>query len=103
MKDIISADAPEEIYISPVACQGIIRRAEAKNSKINSRLKEVLQSISSTMSMEEIEALSLRQPRGADSGMAKSTQLNKMAFLHKKQHTQCVVFCAKMPLHLKGV
>ena len=68
MKDIISADAPEEIYISPVACQGIIRRAEAKNSKINSRLKEVLQ------------ALSLRQPRGADSGMAKSTQLNKMAF-----------------------
>jgi cytosine-specific methyltransferase len=80
MKDIISADAPEEIYISPVACQGIIRRAEAKNSKINSRLKEVLQSISSTMSMEEIEALSLRQPRGADSGMAKSTQLNKMAF-----------------------
>lgn len=79
MKDIVSADAPEEIYISPVACQGIIRRAELRNSKINLRLKEVLQSISSTMSIEEIEKRSLRQPRGANSGMAKLTRLNKMA------------------------
>lgn len=79
MKDIVSADAPEEIYISPVACQGIIRRAESRNSKINLRLKEVLQSISSTMSIEEIEKRSLRQPRGANSGMAKLMRLNKMA------------------------
>lgn len=78
MKDIVSGDAPEDIYISPVACQGIIRRAESKNSKINARLKEVLKSISSTMSIEEIEKRSLRQPRGANSGMAKLTRLNKL-------------------------
>lgn len=79
MKDIISSDAPEEIYISPVACQGIIRRADSRNSKLNERLREVLSEISSTMSMEEIEKRSRRQPRGSESGMAKLTRINKMA------------------------
>ncbi|WP_051192473.1 DNA cytosine methyltransferase [Butyrivibrio sp. VCB2001] len=79
MKDIISPDAPEENYISPVACQGIIRRADSRNAKLNERLREVLKSISSTMSIEEIEKRSLRQPRGENSGMAKLTRIHKMA------------------------
>jgi DNA (cytosine-5)-methyltransferase 1 len=79
MKDIISPDAPEENYISPVACQGIIRRADSRNAKLNERLREVLKTISSTMSIEEIEKRSLRQPRGENSGMAKLTRIHKMA------------------------
>ncbi len=77
MKDIVSADAPEDIYISPVACQGILRRADTNNGKLNSRLKEVLSRIASTMSIEEIEKRSRRQPRGAESGMAKLAQKNR--------------------------
>lgn len=55
MKNIVSADAPEEIYISPVGCYGIVRRKQERNLKINERLEEVLLSISSQMSAEEIE------------------------------------------------
>lgn len=64
MKNIVSADAPEEIYISPVGCFGIIRRKQERNLKINSRLEEVLLSISSQMSAEEIEKRSRVQKRG---------------------------------------
>lgn len=78
MEDIISADAPEEIYISPVACHGILRRADSRNSKLNARLREILVNISSTMSMEEIERRSRKQPRGSESGMARRTRINKM-------------------------
>lgn len=34
MKDIVSADAPEDIYISPVGCFGINRIKEERNLKI---------------------------------------------------------------------
>ena len=65
MEDIVSPDAPEKIYLSPVGCYGIIRRADERNAKINSRLREVLLSISSEMDVDEIEKRSRIQKRGA--------------------------------------
>lgn len=64
MRDIVSPDAPEDIYISPVGCFGIIRRKRERNLKINSRLEEVLLNISAQMSSEEIEKRSRIQKRG---------------------------------------
>lgn len=64
MKEIVSADAPEDIYISPVGCYGIVRRKMERNLKINPRLEEVLLSISSEMTPEEIEKRSRIQQRG---------------------------------------
>lgn len=64
MSAIVSADAPKDIYISPVGCFGIIRRKQERNLKINIRLEEVLLLISSQMSAEEIEKRSRIQKRG---------------------------------------
>ena len=64
MSTIVSSDAPEDIYISPVGCYGIVRRKRERNIRINSRLEEVLLSISSQMSTEEIEKRSRKQRRG---------------------------------------
>lgn len=64
MKDIVSADASEDIYISPVGCYGIVRRKIERNTKINVRLEQVLLAISSQMSAEEIEKRSRVQQRG---------------------------------------
>lgn len=61
---IVSPDAPEDIYLSPVGCYGIIRRKQERNLNINPRLEEVLMSISSQMSAEEIEKKSHTQKRG---------------------------------------
>lgn len=64
LDSLVSADATEDIYISPVGCYGIIRRKQERNIKINTRLEEVLLSISSEMSAEEIERKSRIQKRG---------------------------------------
>jgi DNA (cytosine-5)-methyltransferase 1 len=64
MRDIVSADAPEDIYISPVGCYGIVRRKQERNLNINPRLEEVLLAISSQMTPEEIEKRSRVQKRG---------------------------------------
>ncbi len=64
MKDIVSVDAPDAIYISPVGCYGIIRRKMERNLKINPRLEKILLSISSEMPPEEIEKKSRKQKRG---------------------------------------
>ena len=64
MKDIVSPDASDDIYISPVGCYGIVRRKMERNLKINPRLEEVLLSISSEMAPEEIEKRSRIQHRG---------------------------------------
>ncbi len=64
MSAIVSPDASEDIYISPVGCYGIVRRKQERNLKINSRLEEVLLSISSQMPLEEIERRSRAQKRG---------------------------------------
>lgn len=70
MKDIVSKDSPETIYISPVGCYGIIRRKQERNLSINPRLEEVLLGISSTMSAEDIERRSRVQKRGRFSNAA---------------------------------
>lgn len=64
MKDIVSPNAPKDIYISPVGCFGIIRRKRERNLKINPRLEDVLLDISSNLSIEEIEKKSRVQKRG---------------------------------------
>ena len=64
MKDIVSPDAPEDIYISPTGCFGIVRRSQERKNSINERLKEVLLKISSKWSYEDIEERSRVQKRG---------------------------------------
>lgn len=64
LDSIVSPDAPEDIYISPVGCFGIVRRKNERNLKINPRLEQVLLAISSKMSPEEIEKRSRVQHRG---------------------------------------
>ena len=65
--DIIDTDAEERVFISPVGCQGILRRAEERGVKMNARLKDVMESIASQLSADEIERISRIQPRGAHS------------------------------------
>lgn len=83
MEHIVSPEAPEKIYISPVGCYGIVRRAEERNAKINPRLKEVLLSISSEMDQEEIEKKSRVQKRGSYSQKVSE---------NKKSSNQTVLF-----------
>lgn len=64
MSAIVSADVPKDIYISPVGCFGIVRRKQERNLKINPRLEEILLSIASQMTPEEIEKRSCVQKRG---------------------------------------
>lgn len=70
LKDIVSAEAPQDIYISPVGCQGILRRKNERKISINRRLEKILTEVSSLMSLEEIERKSLVQKRGLYSKMA---------------------------------
>lgn len=74
--DIVSEDAEEELYISPVGCFGMVRRKRERNARMNLRLEEVLLKISSEMSPEEIEKRSLIQKRGkySDTPVEKSPQ-----------------------------
>jgi DNA (cytosine-5)-methyltransferase 1 len=64
LKEIVSPDAHESIYITPVGCYGIIRRKQERNLSINSRLEQVLLSISAEMDSKEIEKRSRLQKRG---------------------------------------
>ncbi|MFZ3371662.1 MAG: DNA cytosine methyltransferase, partial [Desulfitobacteriaceae bacterium] len=64
MRDVVCAEAPEDIYISPVGCYGIVRRKQERSLSINARLEEVLLSIASQMSAEEIDKRSRVQKRG---------------------------------------
>lgn len=75
MKDIVSNDAPNDIYISPVGCYGIVRRKEERNLTINSRLEKVLLKISSEMSADEIEKRSRIQHRGRFSNQNENTDI----------------------------
>lgn len=64
LPNIISSDAPERIYISPVGCSGILRRKNERGISINQRLEEIMLQISSQMPTDEIERRSRVQPRG---------------------------------------
>jgi cytosine-specific methyltransferase len=63
--DIVDTEAPSNIFLSPVACAGILRRKQERNLRMNSRLEILMQKISNTMSEDEIEKKSRVQKRGA--------------------------------------
>lgn len=62
--DIIQTDVPENFYISPAGCAGILRRKNERHLNINKRLEQVLSHVSSQWSEEEILKKSLIQKRG---------------------------------------
>jgi len=62
--DIIQTDVPENFYISPAGCAGILRRKNERNLNINKRLEQVLSQVSSQWTEEEILKKSLIQKRG---------------------------------------
>lgn len=64
MYDIVSSDAPKNLYLSPTACAGIVRRKTERDLKMNPRLEEVLSRTASEISAEEIEKRSRVQKRG---------------------------------------
>lgn len=64
LKDIISSEASENIFISPVGCAGILRRRKERKLSINTELEKALIYASSVMSNEEIEKKSRVQKRG---------------------------------------
>ncbi len=64
LPEIISPDAPEEIYISPVGCSGIVRRKNECNASINPRLEKIMNETAGQMPADEIERKSRIQPRG---------------------------------------
>ncbi|MBO7286891.1 MAG: DNA cytosine methyltransferase [Bacteroidales bacterium] len=43
MLDIVDEKADDKLYLSPLACHGILRRKKERNVKINQRLSELLQ------------------------------------------------------------
>ncbi|MBP5351705.1 MAG: DNA cytosine methyltransferase [Fibrobacterales bacterium] len=65
--DIIDTDASEKVFISPVGCKGILRRAQERRMNICPRLAEVMKDIAAQLPEEEIERISRIQPRGAHS------------------------------------
>lgn len=65
IKDVIDTNASEKVFISPVGCKGILRRAEERKMKMNPRLEEIMRDIASQLPDEEIERISRIQPRGA--------------------------------------
>ena len=70
MKKIIDLNPPEKFFISPVGCQGILRRKNERNKKINHRLEYYLNLVSSQMPAEKIEKISRIQKRGRFSSSA---------------------------------
>ncbi len=64
LPEIISPDAPESVFISPVGCSGILRRKKERNVSMNPKLEAIMAEIASQMSAEEIETKSRIQPRG---------------------------------------
>ena len=64
IREVIDVAAEEKLYLTPVGCNGILRRKKERGLTMNPRLEEVLQSISSTWSDEQIELVSRKQSRG---------------------------------------
>lgn len=69
LENIVSPDAPEDIFISPVGCAGILRRRQERNLSINKELEKVLLKGASSMTDAEIEKRSRVQKRGKYSGV----------------------------------
>lgn len=81
MLSVIDTNPDPKLYISPVGCKGILRRSEERETKINPRLKEILENISSQMSDHEIEKRSRIQKRGLFSQMKEKERLCKQLTL----------------------
>ena len=62
--DVIDTNADEALFISPVGCKGILRRAIERGMNLNPQLKIVLENITTQMPDDEIEKRSRIQPRG---------------------------------------
>ena len=63
--DIIDVNAEEGLFISPVGCKGILRRAEERGMRMNPRLETIMKKIVASMDDSEIERISRIQPRGS--------------------------------------
>lgn len=63
--DVVSFESERQLFLSPVACGGILRRKRERNMKMNERLEIVMQEICDRMHPDEIEKISRKQPRGA--------------------------------------
>ena len=83
MASIVSADAPEELYISPTGCHGIVRRKNERNLRINLRLEEVLLKISSKWSVDDIERRSRVQKRGR---LSSAVEFNQQMTFEEFKH-----------------
>ena len=92
MEDIVSPDASEDIYISPVGCFGIIRRARERSASINNRLKETLLAVSSQMPSEEIERRSRVQKRGRFSMVYEAQIKARLGFGEREHSMQMSLF-----------
>lgn len=71
IEEIVDVDAPENFFITPVGCKGILRRKYERGLSMNARLEKVLLSVASEWTHEKIEAISRRQPRGRFSDVHK--------------------------------
>lgn len=63
--DIIDVNAEESLFISPVGCKGILRRADERGMRMNPRLETIMRRIVASMDDSEIERISRIQPRGS--------------------------------------
>jgi DNA (cytosine-5)-methyltransferase 1 len=61
---IIDTNAAEKYYITPVGCNGILRRKVERQLNINQRLEMALKAISSLWTVEKINTISRKQTRG---------------------------------------
>lgn len=85
--DIIDTNAEEELFISPVGCNGILRRAEERGMRINPRLEEIMKNIVAQMDDEEIERISRIQPRGEYSKAIEIGEKGKPVRRQRKKNT----------------
>ena len=75
--DIIDTNAVEGLFVSPVGCQGILRRADERGMRMNPRLEAVMKNIVAQMDGEEIDRISRVQPRGEYSRAIESGEKEK--------------------------
>jgi DNA (cytosine-5)-methyltransferase 1 len=64
LSQIVDVECPENFYISPVGCKGILRRKQERQLRMNAELEIVLERVSSKWSNAEIERVSRIQKRG---------------------------------------
>ncbi len=82
IEDIVEKCDYHQLFLSPTACHGILRRSSERGVKINPRLKEIMSEIANSESIEEIERKSRVQPRGefslrAENDTSSKAQMNR--------------------------